>query len=243
MLKLNNVSRTYSQGEGAVTVLKNVNITARSGEFISITGHSGSGKSTLLAIMAGLDKPSTGQVYLGEQLISNMPESELAHYRGRMTGFIFQNYQLMPTLTAIENVMVPSELLNLGSYNQIKDRATRLLHQVGLQHREHHYPSQLSGGEMQRVAIARALITEPKVLFADEPTGNLDSKNGQMVLQLLTNLHAEATLVLVTHNPELAKLADREIRLRDGELVSEIEHRGGTLLGRTLEGIRQWLPL
>ena len=187
---------------------------------MAIVGASGSGKSTLLGLLAGLDTPSSGEIWLDGSPIHNLVESELAAVRGRKIGFVFQSYQLIQTLTALENVLLPYELNVKG--NGI-DRARRLLDEVGLKDRMEHYPVQLSGGEQQRVAIARAFMAEPPIVMADEPTGNLDSTNGRLVLDLLLerNKIAGTTLVLVTHDPEVASRADRKIVLKDGAIVED----------------------
>jgi putative ABC transport system ATP-binding protein len=183
-------------------------------------GASGSGKSTLLGLLAGLDAPTEGEVLVDGTDISHLPEDKLAQVRGKKIGFVFQSYQLIPTLTALENVLLPYELNANGDG---KRRATALLETVGLADRLHHYPVQLSGGEQQRVALARAFVVEPPIVLADEPTGNLDSSNGQHVLDLLTERQREAntTLVLVTHDRQIADRADRRIFLRDGRIVSD----------------------
>lgn len=187
---------------------------------MAIVGASGSGKSTLLGLLAGLDTPSSGEIWLDGSPIHNLVESELAAVRGRKIGFVFQSYQLIQTLTALENVLLPYELNVKG--NGIES-ARRLLEEVGLKERMEHYPVQLSGGEQQRVALARAFVVEPPIVMADEPTGNLDSTNGQLVLDLLLkrNRSAGTTLVLVTHDPEVASRADRKIVLKDGLIVED----------------------
>jgi putative ABC transport system ATP-binding protein len=215
-----------------LTVLDNLELNVGAGEFVSITGPSGSGKSTLLGLLAGLDQPSRGSVKIDATYLGSLNEAELSRFRGRHIGFVFQNFQLISTLTALENVRVPAELR--GDF-QCAARAEALLERVGLKLRGHHYPSQLSGGEMQRVAIARAVITEPAVIFADEPTGNLDSVAGQAVLDLLLEAKAKATLVLVTHNEELARRADRQIMLEDGKIRRILEQRGAS---STAQGVK-----
>ncbi|HEX2882484.1 MAG TPA: ABC transporter ATP-binding protein, partial [Polyangiaceae bacterium] len=191
------------------------------------TGPSGSGKSTLLGLLAGLDRPDRGSVVIDGVAITALTEDELAVFRGRNIGFVFQSFQLVPTLTALENVRVPAELLGDST---LAARAEELLARVGLQDRMDHFPAQLSGGEMQRVAIARASINRPKVLLADEPTGNLDSVAGEQVLQLLREANEHCTLILVTHDAELAARAGREVRLKDGRVVELIDRRGATAL-------------
>ena len=217
-----------SSGAAALEILKNISFEVAAGEFVAILGASGSGKSTLLGLLAGLDTPTSGEVRLAGESISYLPEDRLAQMRGRLLGFVFQSYQLIPTLTALENVLLPHEL-NAdarkpgGSGADGLVRARELLRSVGLGERMDHYPVQLSGGEQQRVALARAFVLRPPVILADEPTGNLDSINGRHVLDLLVDLNRSAgtTLVLVTHDPAVAALAHRRITLRDGEILSD----------------------
>jgi len=212
------LTRRFQSGPKTITVLDQVSLTIPRGEFAAIMGPSGSGKSTLLALLAGLDRPSDGSVSIDGEAIEAMNEDRLALLRRRKIGFVFQSFHLLGNFTAVENVMLPLELLGLPSPRQ---RASELLARVGLGDRGHHYPTQLSGGEQQRVALARAFAPDPPVLLADEPTGNLDGVNGQIVIDLMLNLRRDhgTTLVLVTHDPTLAALADRTIRLRDGRLV------------------------
>jgi putative ABC transport system ATP-binding protein len=219
VLRCESLSRTYPSGGKPLTVLKDITFSVAAGEFVAVVGPSGSGKSTLLGLMAGLDLPSAGRVYLDGQDLSGLSEDARAILRGKKVGFVFQSFQLIPTLTARENVQVPLELRGLES----SDRAARLLERVGLGDRGHHYPAQLSGGEQQRVALARAFTNDPKVLFADEPTGNLDATTGHTIIDLMVELNRAygTTLVLVTHDPELAQLARRTIRLRDGTVVED----------------------
>lgn len=202
-----------------LTVLKNLDFSIQSGEWVSITGPSGSGKTTLLSLLVGLDLPSSGSLHLNEQRLETLSEDERADFRARNMGFVFQSFRLMPTLTALENVQVPLELLG---QKDSETAARAMLERVGLSRRLSHYPAELSGGEQQRVAIARAFVARPKILFADEPTGNLDSKNGKQVLDLLREMQADfaSTLVVVTHDPQVAALGQRELRLKDGELVT-----------------------
>jgi putative ABC transport system ATP-binding protein len=215
------LTRQFQSGPKTITVLDDVSLSIPRGEFVAIMGRSGSGKSTLLALLAGLDRPSAGSVSIDGEPIESMPEDRLALLRRRKIGFVFQSFHLLGNFTAIENVMLPLELLNAPSP---RARAQELLARVGLADRGHHYPTQLSGGEQQRVALARAFAPSPLVLMADEPTGNLDGENGRMVLDMLTSLRRDhgTTLVLVTHDPALAELSDRVIRLRDGRVV-EVE--------------------
>jgi putative ABC transport system ATP-binding protein len=204
-----------------VEILRNINFTVPHGQFLAIMGASGSGKSTLLGLLAGLDTITSGNIVLDGADITNLGEDQLARLRGRKIGFVFQSYQLVPTLTAEENILLPAELSGMNGQPRI--RARELLERVGLSNRGHHYPVQLSGGEQQRVALARAFITQPPILMADEPTGNLDSANGQHILDLLLQLNREekTTLVLVTHDRKLAEYADRILTLRDGQVLSD----------------------
>lgn len=213
MLELKSVSKNY----GNLQILKNINLKINEGEFVAFMGPSGSGKSTLLGISAGLDTPSTGEVFLDNDLISNFTEDKLACIRAEKIGFIFQNFQLVKNLTAVENVFLPTLFQKIKQTNYEK-KAIELLEKVNLGNRTNHFPSELSGGEEQRVAIARAFINKPKILFADEPTGNLDFKNGTQVMNLLQELNKEnhSTLIIVTHDEKVANLADRIIKMEDG---------------------------
>jgi putative ABC transport system ATP-binding protein len=221
LIEVRNLQRWIQNGAQRVEILKGITFSVPSGQFVAIVGASGSGKSTLLGLLAGLDTPSTGEIWLDGTPIHNLKETELAAVRGHKIGFVFQSYQLIPTLTALENVLLPFELNQEGSG---LNKAKELLRDVGLEHRMHHYPVQLSGGEQQRVALARAFVVEPPIVMADEPTGNLDSSNGRTVLDLLLkrNREARTTLVLVTHDPEVASRADRKIVLRDGGIVEDL---------------------
>lgn len=229
MIEVRNVRKWIQNGSRRVEILKGINISIPSGQFVAIVGASGSGKSTLLGLLAGLDTPSEGEIFLDGTPIHNLEEEALAVVRGQKLGFVFQSYQLIPTLTALENVLLPFELNLKG--NGIP-AARKLLEQVGLTDRVDHYPIQLSGGEQQRVALARAFIVEPPIVMADEPTGNLDSVNGEKVLELLLtrNRQAGTTLVLVTHDPQVAALAHRKIVLRDGMVVEDILSQPEALL-------------
>jgi len=220
LIELKSVQKWIDNGARRVEILKGISLTIAAGQFVAIVGASGSGKSTLLGLMAGLDTPSAGEILLDGVAIHNLKESSLADVRGQKIGFVFQSYQLIPTLTALENVLLPHELNCTGSG---MERAKRLLAEVGLADRMDHYPVQLSGGEQQRVALARAFVTEPPIVMADEPTGNLDSTNGKLVLDLLLsrNRSAKTTLILVTHDPEVAARADRRIVIRDGMVVED----------------------
>jgi len=222
------LEQTYSSLGRQLTVLANINLTVEPQGFVAIVGPSGSGKTTLLGLLAGLDRPTAGNVLLDSQDLSLLTEDQRARLRAEKVGFVFQNFQLIPTLTALENVLVPAELRrSLGGYDRsgAEDRALALLDRVGLSDRIDHYPAQLSGGEQQRVALARAFANHPKILFADEPTGNLDTETGRTVIDLLVRLNAEekTTLVLVTHDPELAARAHRIVRLSGGRIVAEPE--------------------
>jgi len=220
MIEVRGLKKSIRNGSRTVEILKGIDLSVPRGQFLAIMGASGSGKSTLLGLLAGLDAPTEGEVLVDGTEISQLSEDRLAQVRGKKIGFVFQSYQLIPTLTALENVLLPHELNANGDGKQ---RATLLLETVGLGDRLHHYPVQLSGGEQQRVALARAFVLEPLIVLADEPTGNLDSNNGQHVLDLLTARQREAdtTLVLVTHDKQIADRADRRIFLRDGRIVSD----------------------
>jgi len=217
LLTLRGVGRQLPSGGRMLSVLDDIHLEIARGEFVAVLGPSGSGKSTLLALMAGLDRPTSGEVVLNGERIDRLSEDRLALMRRHTIGFVFQSFQLLGNFTARENVMLPIELLG-GS--DARARADELLASVGLAERGHHYPSQLSGGEQQRVALARAFAPKPALLLADEPTGNLDGATGRVVLDLLAGMRAEegATLVLVTHDPAVAALADRRIHLRDGRI-------------------------
>ena len=224
VLEVRKLTKTYSSGARRLTVLKEVSFSLQEGEVCAVVGPSGSGKTTLLGLCAGLDRPSSGTVRLCGIDLGPLSEDERAQVRNRHVGFVFQTFQLIPTLTALENVMVPAELQGASGARQ---EASRLLGQVGLADRLDHYPAQLSGGEKQRVAIARAFMNRPRLLFADEPTGNLDAETGGRIEELLFGLNRTAgtALLLVTHDPDLAAKADRQIQFRGGELVAgeEIE--------------------
>ena len=222
ILQLENINRSFKSGSSNLHVLKDIGFSISKGTSCAIVGPSGSGKTTLLGICAGLDTPDSGKILLSGTVLSEMDEDQRADIRNKKVGFIFQNFQLLPTLTALENVMVPLELRGGGS-DEIGHRAIELLTSVGLKDRLTHYPSQLSGGEQQRVAIARAFINDPSVLFADEPTGNLDAETGDQVEELLFNLNKEkqTTLVIVTHDLLLAQKCEQEIRLSRGEITEQ----------------------
>jgi putative ABC transport system ATP-binding protein len=218
VLEAENLTKTYRSADQSLTVLDSVSFTVEEGESMAIIGPSGSGKTTLLGLCAGLDVPTSGSLTLAGFRLNSMSEDDRAYIRNQNVGFVFQNFQLLATLTALENVMVPLELR--GEKN-VAPKAKELLERVGLKERMHHYPTQLSGGEQQRVAMARAFITAPKILFADEPTGNLDEENATHVTELLFGMNREqnTTLVLVTHNLELAQKTNRILKMRGGKLV------------------------
>lgn len=220
MLEVVSLSKTYQSGSHPLQVLQDISFSIYEGETVSIVGPSGSGKTTLLGLCAGLDRATTGYVALNGIKLQDQSEDSLAKIRNATLGFVFQNFQLLPTLTALENVMVPMELRKQSG---VQKRALELLDQVGLADRAHHYPSQLSGGEQQRVSIARAFANEPKILFADEPTGNLDAETSEKIETLLFDLNTAAgtTLVMVTHDLELAAKTARTIRMKGGKMQSD----------------------
>ncbi len=220
MIEVRSAKKWIQNGARRVDILKGIDLKIPAGQFVAIVGASGSGKSTLLGLLAGLDTPSSGEIWLDGAPIHNLAEAELAALRGRKIGFVFQSYQLIQTLTALENVLLPYELNVEGNG---LDQARKLLDEVGLSERVDHYPIQLSGGEQQRVALARAFVVDPPIVMADEPTGNLDSSNGSLVLDLLLDRKRRSgtTLVLVTHDPGIASRADRRIVLKDGMIVED----------------------
>ncbi|MEL6537089.1 MAG: ABC transporter ATP-binding protein [Bacteroidota bacterium] len=221
ILELTQVTKSYRSAGKSLTVLDGISFAVQEGETFSLVGSSGSGKTTLLGLCAGLDQPTGGSIYLNGVRLDQLTEDERAQVRNQYVGFIFQNFQLLPTLTALENVMVPLELMGK---RKVRAQALSLLEKVGLEERAHHYPVQLSGGEQQRVAIARAFSNEPKILFADEPTGNLDEETSARVEKLLFDLNAEAgtTLVMVTHDLDLAAKTHRTLRLKGGQIAEEL---------------------
>ncbi len=225
MIDVRGLTKVIDTGTHRVDILKGIDFSVPKGQFVAIMGSSGSGKSTLLGLVAGLDSASSGEIWLDGEEITKLPEDKLAVLRGRKIGFVFQSYQLIPTLTAEENVLLPYELV--GGNGDGPARAKQLLDEVGLSDRRDHYPVQLSGGEQQRVALARAFMVRPAILLADEPTGNLDSANGRHVLDLLLSLNAQqgTTLVLVTHDQQLASHAARIITLQDGRVIEDLMKR------------------
>jgi putative ABC transport system ATP-binding protein len=233
MIEVRGLTKTLSSGSHPVDILRGIDLTVQDREVLAIEGPSGSGKSTLLGLLAGFDQPTAGSIRLDGEEISRMSEDQLAILRGRKIGFVFQSYNLISTLTAEENIMLPLELR--GQAESAQERAQDLLDAVGLADRAWHYPPQLSGGEQQRVALARAFAGNPTILMADEPTGNLDSVTGRLVLDLLLKLNQRegTTLLLVTHDPALSRLTDRIIRLRDGRIVDEVKPRGNDELRMT----------
>jgi len=224
VLSIQNINKIFKTPARQVHVLHDISFDVPGGSTYSIMGPSGSGKTTLLGISAGLDSTTSGEVYLAGKSINNMDEDERARLRNEHVGFVFQNFQLIPTLTAKENVMVPAELRGISKPQQ---KAIELLEQVGLEDRANHYPVQLSGGEQQRIALARAFINEPKILFADEPTGNLDDETSDKIIKLLFDLNRQnnTTLIIVTHNMELAKMTGNILKLKGGRIVDEIKNK------------------
>ena len=220
LLSTEHLSKSYTSGGNQLTVLDNINLQVEEGSTIAIVGPSGSGKTTLLGLCAGLDSASSGSVILNGIRLETLTEDQRAEVRNQYIGFIFQNFQLLPTLTALENVMVPMEL---RKQSNVKARAMELLDNVGLKDRSHHYPVQLSGGEQQRVSLARAFANTPRILFADEPTGNLDAETSERIENLIFSLNKEAgtTLIVVTHNQDLAARTSRIVRIRGGKLVND----------------------
>lgn len=216
------VSKIYKTGEISIAALRNVNLKIWRGEYVAILGPSGSGKSTLLNIIGGLDRPTSGKIYVDGVDLGSLKEGRLARFRAEKVGFVFQFFNLIPTFTALENVMVPAEIVGLKA-KDARRRAEKILVRVGLEGRFNHFPHQLSGGEQQRVAIARALVNNPPLLLCDEPTGNLDTKTGAEIIELLSEINTEykATLIIVTHDQRIAKAADRIVNLVDGQILEE----------------------
>ncbi|MBT3515869.1 MAG: ABC transporter ATP-binding protein [Nitrospina sp.] len=220
MIQINGLNKSLFGGGHRVNILNGIDLVIPSGQFMAITGASGSGKTTLLSLIAGLDEPTEGNIIINGQDITKFSEDELAELRSKNFGFIFQNFNLIPTLTALENVTLSAEL---NGSNETQKKSTELLNLVGLTNRNHHYPSQLSGGEQQRLSLARAFINEPSIVLADEPTGNLDSENSKRILDLMTDLHRnkKSTIALVTHESDVAKKAERIIVMDDGKIVQD----------------------
>lgn len=219
MIELNNVSRVYTLGGETIKALDKIDLSIKEGEFIAIMGPSGSGKSTFLNLIGGLDYPDSGQITVDNKDLSKMKDKELSRFRNQEIGFIFQAFHLQPLLTAVENVSMPLKFGRV-KLKERRKRAQEILKMMGLEKRMKHKPSELSAGQRQRVSIARAMVTNPKILLADEPTGNLDSKNGKVIIELLKDLvnKKRLTVVMVTHDPEMAKLADRVINIHDGKI-------------------------
>ncbi len=219
ILRLQNVSKIYQMGEVEVPALKNVTVDINKGDFVAIIGASGSGKSTMMNLIGCLDLPTEGNILLKDQNITRLSESDLASLRGKTIGFIFQQYNLIPSITAFENVLLPMEFQEIGD-NEANQRVKKILEIVGLTDKGHHLPTQLSGGQQQRVSIARSLATDPEIILADEPTGALDSVTGKQVMEMLTNLWKEGkTIIMVTHDLNLAKYAHTTIELKDGQII------------------------
>jgi putative ABC transport system ATP-binding protein len=217
IIELHNVNKTYRLGEVYINALKNANLKIKKGDFASVTGPSGCGKSTLLHLMGALDRPTRGSVLISGKNTENMDDNNLARLRGKELGFVFQTFNLIPKLTTLENVMLPRMLSDMG---EAKEKAEEMLDKVGLSHRKNNAPTQLSGGERQRVAIARALVNEPKIILADEPTGNLDSKAGKEILKIFNKLHEEGnTFIIVTHDTGIASKTERKIVMKDGKIL------------------------
>ena len=221
MIELRNITKTVRSGTEDLTILVDVSMTIPDGQFVAVTGASGSGKSTLLGLIAGLDSPSSGEVFIDEDEITALKEDRLAEIRSKKIGFVFQSFHLIPSLTAFENILIPMEILGISN---ARERAEMLIENVDLANRGHHYPNELSGGEQQRVAIARAFANSPKILLADEPTGKKKKKNGEHIFELMTDLHRKnnVTLVLVTHDKALAEKSQRQIILRDGRVEADV---------------------
>jgi len=222
IIRIENVWKKYDMGKAEpLVVLKDINLDVKKGDFVAIVGPSGSGKSTMMHIIGALDRPSWGEIYLKENSVAEMDDSSLAFLRGKTIGFIFQQFNLIKTLSAIENVMLPMEIIDLD-YDEAKKRATFLLEKLGLGDRMYHKPNELSGGQQQRVAIARSLANDPEVILADEPTGNLDSKTGKFILSFLDymNKKEKKTIILITHDTDLVKYATRLVKLKDGKILN-----------------------
>ena len=221
IIELKNLSKHYEMGENIVKALDGIDVKIKKGDFIAIVGPSGSGKSTMMNMIGALDLATKGEIFLEDENIENLEESELAQIRGRKIGFVFQTFNLIPTLTALENVMLPMTFQEVDREEKL-ERAEKILKKVGLEHRKNHFPNELSGGEGQRVAIARALANNPEVILADEPTGNLDSKTGKEIMKIFTDLNKKGkTIILVTHDLDLTKYATKVLKLRDGKIEKD----------------------
>ena len=221
MIEIAQLTKSLHGGGHRVDILNGIDLSIPDGQFVAITGPSGSGKTTLLSLIAGLDSPTSGKILIDDQDITLLSEDDLALLRGKRFGFVFQNFHLIPTLTALENVMLSGELT--GAKN-ISESSQAILQEVGLENRLHHYPSQLSGGEQQRLSLARAFVNQPDIVLADEPTGNLDSKNSNHILDLINKLHQEkqATILLVTHEPQVAERSQRILTVEDGKIIHDV---------------------
>lgn len=220
LINLHNVSKTFITSADTFDALKGINFTINKGEFVSVVGKSGSGKSTLMNMIAGIDKPSSGEIFIGEKAIHSMNENQISKWRGINVGIVFQFFQLLPTLSVIENVMLPMDFCNTFSLSQRKERALGLLNHVGIEEQAYKFPTALSGGQQQRAAIARALANDPPIILADEPTGNLDSNTANEVINIMEEMvHTGKTLIIVTHDQDIAKRCSLTIKLADGEIV------------------------
>jgi putative ABC transport system ATP-binding protein len=246
LIELRNVVKTYTSAAGSFTALKGVNFTVDAGEFVAVIGKSGSGKSTLINMITGIDRPTSGEVFVGDTAVYTLSENQMAVWRGRNQGIIFQFFQLLPTLSVIENVMLPMDFSNLYTPRERQERALLLLEQVEMAEQAHKLPNALSGGQQQRVAIARALANDPPILIADEPTGNLDSRTAEAVFTLFDNLVKQGkTIVMVTHDTDLARRVSRAVIVQDGEIVQEIVNQqpDSAPLAQAPEHARQEHPI
>lgn len=231
LIKLQNVHKIYHLDGVEVSAINGISLSINQGDFVALIGPSGSGKSTAMNLVGCLDTATKGDIFLGKHNIQNLSESDLAQVRGKQIGFIFQTFNLIPSLNALDNVALPMMFQNV-SRTVRKTKAQKLLEQVGLANRMHHLPNQLSGGQRQRVAIARALVNDPEIILADEPTGNLDTKTGEEIMKLLKDLNKQGkTIILVTHNPDLTKLANKIIKLKDGRVVEDVKKNSKSSIG------------
>lgn len=236
LIELRNVVKTYESAAGTFTALKGINIEIDHGEFVAVIGKSGSGKSTLINMITGIDRPSSGEVLIGDAAVHTLSEGQMAVWRGRNLGIIFQFFQLLPTLSIIENVMLPMDFCNMYKPNERKDRALHLLEQVEMADQANKLPSAVSGGQQQRVAIARSLANDPPIIIGDEPTGNLDSRTADAIFQLFEDLVEQGkTILMVTHDNDLASRVSRAITVADGQIVEEVRHQRGEPLLVPLE--------